>query len=164
MNFFFKRLLFAVGGLVAAITMMAVEESDVTRLTFLFKDGTESHFNLADKPEITFDAENLLLNGTDIETTIERGAIDSYYFTQGPYVSITPTEAEKSFDFYYVGSIVRISGSEVKKISLYDVNGICVMEAEAVDGIASVNIESLVPGVYVISAFSGFDAVKIVKH
>ena len=39
MNFFFKRLLFAVGGLVAAITMMAAEEPDVTRLTFLFKDG-----------------------------------------------------------------------------------------------------------------------------
>lgn len=158
-----KPLLILVGALLMSAlpwTKASAEdpEVEVTRLTLEHNDGSQSHYDLAEQPELTFDGDQLVITTPLAETKLDRASLSHFHFTRGT-ASIASVAAD-DYLFRYVDNKLTIRGQGVKSMKMYDINGMAVMDQPAIDGEINADLSVLKSGVYIVSV-SGKPAVKL---
>lgn len=160
------RLAIMLGCVPAFIPALAADQTDqeVTRLTLVYTNGTETHFNLKDMPEVTFDGINMVVKTPAVETSVPRADIKHFHFTKGePIVGIEDAMDDTDVEFTYINNVVTVTGANVNGLTVYDLSGRMVAQVPASDGSATANLSDLQSGVYVITA-NGLSAIKVVKN
>ncbi len=158
---FLGIMLLAMMPWVASVAQSA--EENVTRLTLEHADGTQSHFDLADTPELTFDATKLYIKSSTTDTSVDKANLLHFHFTKGPSADMEDIAAD-DFVFSFNGNIVTVSGKEIDHVSIYDIKGVCLGTYRLMESTVTVDLNSMDNGMYIV-AIPGRQAVKvIVKH
>lgn len=145
----------------AFMTTIPVEgnDEDVTRLTLEHTDGTQSHFNLADEPQMIIDGDSLVIKTSTLQTSVERAGLSHFHFTVGPVSAVS----EVSCDVYtvsYSGNVLEVSGNVEGVLKVYDMDGRQVANFVALDGSAVADLNVLAPNIYVV-AIPGKPSMKV---
>ncbi len=140
-------------------------EAEVTRLTLVYNDNTEKHFNLSESPEITFDDTQMHIKNVAVETSADRADIKHFHFTKGsPVVAVEDITGDVTLSFTYVNNIATICAKTLKSVAVYDSLGkLCLKVPANADGTAVVDLNNLTHGVYLI-AVPGENAIKVIKQ
>lgn len=157
-----KPLFTSLGTLLLAVlpwTSAFAGDEEVTRLTLEHNDGTQSHYVLTEKPEITFENEHMVVTIGEVPNKVERASLSHFHFTTAPMSAVENISAD-DYMFSYLNNVVKVRGNGVTTLKVYDVNGRAVMEAKASDGVITADMSELQSGVYVISV-AGKPAVKV---
>lgn len=139
-------------------------ETEVTRLTLVFNDNTEKHFNLSECPEITFEDTQIHIKNVTIETSANRVDVKHFHFTKGsPVVAVKDIATDITLSFSYLNNIATVCAPLLKNIAVYDTLGrLCFNVAAGTDGTAVADLNSLAQGVYLI-VIPGENTIKVVK-
>lgn len=160
----FIRLAIMLGFMQALVSAFAEETHEtVTRLTLVYADGSEKHFNLFDEPEITFDGANMVVSTPTIETTVARNQLQYYHFTKGEAVSgIEDIPTGNNSVFTFSNNVITVTGASAVNLAVYDLSGRKLIETHSVDGSATADLSNLPAGVYI--AATADMSVKVVKQ
>ncbi|MCI9286192.1 MAG: T9SS type A sorting domain-containing protein [Muribaculaceae bacterium] len=139
-----KLLLGALGLLLSASAWGASYKALLVNL----KDGTNVSVMLTDELAVTFTADNLCAVGSGEDVTIPRADILS--FSHEEYSAITEIGSET--DFENLGGMLRFGNlAEGTGVSLYNLSGVAVRTARVEAGSATMSLDGLTPGIYVVS-------------
>lgn len=163
-----KKLLSIIAVAVVALAgaFSASAQDDVTLLTVSMKDGSIRQFNVPDKPEVTFADGKMLINSGEMSGEYDFAEVSHFTFEKGGLLSgIEDIKVEENvFTFSFTdNATVILAAPALQWASLYSVQGTQLANVKAVDGVATIDVSSLAPGVYVVAP-SCHPAIKIVKH
>lgn len=132
-----------------------------THLTIELKSGSKYNFALADKPVITFENGNLVVNGNS-ETSYSIEGVLNFHFSEGEESKAKTLQANELQFTALDKDNIKISNANAGTIiSLFTTNGIVLTNTKADnDGIAVVNLPKE-KGVYVLTA--GNQSIKIIR-
>lgn len=165
MKKFFTILTLAAVALVNSFSASAEEPNTV--LSVYMKDGKFEVFKFADKPSVTFADQKILVSSENASGEYAFDAVSHFAFEDGNLVQgIEEIAGEKTaaFSFEYTDNAnVVVASPELKWVKVYTAQGVEVAAAAANDGVATVSVASLAPGVYIVAP-SCHSALKIVKR
>lgn len=160
-----KPLLTILGALVLSVLpwtngfAQSGEVEEVTRLTLEHNDGTQSHYDLAEKPEISFEDDQLVITTPLVQSKVSRESLSHFHFTRGA-ASIAGVPAS-DYLFRFVNNRLTIAGSDLTRMSVYDINGMKMLDGCASEGVISADLSVLKSGVYIVNVV-GKPSVKII--
>lgn len=156
MNFKHLLALTLLGGCLSA-------SQATTYMTIELKSGKTIDFALSDKPVITYNESQLVVNGKS-STSYAFADVKEYRFTEGTQGSVKSeiVSGDAPVLFYVEEDIVNIKNAKAsEKIALFSVNGITLALVEAnAEGEATLQLPSA-KGVYVLTI--GTLSFKIVR-
>ncbi len=138
---------------------------EVTLLTVNLKNGTREQYNLPDKPQVSFADGKMFIECPEMSGEYALKEVSNINFEKGrEIVGISEIpDAGNTFTFSYVDNAsVLMSGTGLKSVAVYNLNGMLVTTVEAVDGAVAIDVSAFAPGVYIVAP-SCHAAVKIVK-
>lgn len=133
-----------------------------SQLRLELNDGTSAVCLLAEKPVILFSGTKLVLKVGEQKSQFEIEEVKKFFF-EIVGTGINPVENAEAVRYDYTdGRNLRISGATgVAAVQLYDVAGKVVATQQVDNGAASVNLQTLPAGVYVLKV--GAQSMKISK-
>lgn len=131
------------------------------RLTFNLAGDTQTHFLFSEKPEMTFDADNVIVSASGATTTLPFSDINYFEFTEGT-TALDAVLDNQSCSFAYIDGIARLSAASLTAADVFNAAGVKVLSAKAADGVITIDFNALAQGVYVIAA-EGFQSIKIIR-
>lgn len=141
----------------------ADDATEVTRLTVTLTSGLQEHYEFPDHPTVTFPDSRMVVTSDAAETSYERSEVASYGFTRGLRgSSITETESGDDYLFSYSAPVATISGHGITGATVFSTSGDALLSARAEDGIITLDLSTLAPGVYILIP-DGHKAIKIKK-
>ena len=141
----------------AALLVNAAE----THLTIELKSGSKYSFALVDKPVITFENGNLVVNGNS-ETSYSIEGVLNFHFTEGDASKSESLQANVLQFIALDKDNIKIANANAGTIiSLFSTSGVVLTNTKADnDGVAVVNLPKE-KGVYVLTA--GNQSIKIIR-
>lgn len=115
-------------------TALQMQAEVATTMVLTFNDETTASFNLADQPVVTFDATDMIITAKEIESKYPRTDVKEFHFLQSEVEGITP----------------RTIAIEATAATIYNTAGQVVGTADAQAGIATVGLDQLPAGTYLI--------------
>ena len=164
MKKFFTIIAFAAVALCNAFGANAQDE--VTLLTVNLKNGNVEQFNLPDKPVVTFEDGKMLVKSGEMSGEYVFAEVSHFSFEKGAMLAGIDEIATdgNAFTFSYTdNATVFLAAPALEWVALYTVQGVEVAKVKAdASGVATVDVSSLAPGVYVVAP-NCHSALKIVK-
>lgn len=133
-----------------------------THLTLEYKDGTKSHYAIADKPVLTVEGEMLRLKSDLVDFAFDRSDLVDFHFTDAADVAGLETVAADDYSVTVTDNRVTINGSDLTRVEVYDIKGLHIASLQAADGCIDVDMNQFASGVYVI-AVAGHPTLKVLK-
>ncbi|MBO4941806.1 MAG: T9SS type A sorting domain-containing protein [Muribaculaceae bacterium] len=147
---------------VALMALVASAQQGMTVLQLHLNDGTVDKYILHDKPVVTFGDGNLIVTSDKATNTYVFSTVEHFDFEEASSGVGSVTAEENTFTVCVDGNTLSVAADELQWVELYTVNGTKAMSADAVDGVAEVDLSSLPAGVYVV-ATNCHKAIKILK-
>ncbi len=152
--------LFAAATLPATALAAATEKAAFLVLTLA--DGSLREFELADKPTVTFNTENLVLDAANAHAEFPRGEVKSFHFSAVP-LGIEKTEGAAATTLRYVdNATVQLGGLRADRVRLYDATGRLLAERETTAGRAEISLQTLPAGTYILH-YDKNSSIKLIK-
>lgn len=127
-------------------TALQIQAEVATTMLLTFNDETTASFNLTDQPVVTFDATDMIITANEVESRYPRTDVKDFHFLLTEVEGVNP----------------RTISIESTSATIYNMAGQPVGRTEAKDGKATVNIDQLPAGTYIIRTAS--KAMKISKR
>ena len=123
----------------------------LTSLIVLQKDGTKSTFELATKPQVTFEGTDLKIHSGETDATISLSQIVRYWFETRDASGVTEMNVDESAVSYEGGTLVLSGLKTGTTANVYSTDGRLVQSLTAQrDGSYRLSLSSLPTGVYVV--------------
>ena len=141
-----KRLLLAVS---MQLFVSLVNAQSV--LTINFYSGETYKVSLANKPEITFEGDNLVINGEGVSTSFSRKEIKQFYFDDSP--SVVKEINQTSFKIEWVAErMIFLYGEDLMPVRIFDLQGRERMVVLRDNGSYKVlDLKRLIAGTYILA-------------
>ena len=160
MNRLLKNTLLLLAALVLAVPLRAAD--DPVTLVVLTRDNAQHMFVLADKPEVTFEGNDLLV--TCVNSTTTFALADVIRFTYLNATDAVEELNENRTQVNFKDGMIVVNGLKAdSSVAVYSVDGRLVRQLKALEGGSySMDLNELPTGVYIVKA----DCVtyKIVKR
>lgn len=127
-------------------TALQIQAEVATTMVLTFTDETTASFNLADQPVVTFDATDMIITAKEIESRYPRTDVKDFHFLLSDVEGICP----------------RTISIEATSATIYNMAGQPVGRAEAKAGMATVGLDQLPAGTYLLR--SGNKTIKVTKR
>lgn len=127
-------------------TALQMQAEVATTMVLTFNDETTASFNLADQPVVTFDATDMIITAKEIVSNYPRTDVKEFHFLQTDVEGVT-------------GRTIAI---EATAATIYNMAGQIVGQAENKAGVATVGLEQLPAGTYIIRTAN--KAIKVSKR
>ena len=136
--------------LLLLVAFKASATADNTVLVVELRDGNTANFLLADKPKITFTAQLMNIDSESFSMEFDRSDVKMYRFVNDDVTTSVETPAKPDAKVAY--NTLLLSGlDEGTEIVIYNINGMVVKQASAVDGNCSVSLDGLATGAYIVT-------------
>lgn len=156
----YKKTLLSIALLLVSL---AAGADTVTSLVVLMKNGNTSTFELATKPQVTFDATNLMIHSEKEDVSIPLTDIVRYWFKISDASGITEKDVDKSAIDYKGGTLVLSGLKAGTEVHVYAADGREVQAMTARhDGTFRLSLSQLPTGVYIVKMNS--TTYKIMKR
>ena len=118
-----------------------------------FKNGTSTSFDINDRPEVSFDASQMIIKSPALETAYDVETVDTFTFGLEGGVLNPILEKGEVRIVYKNSDCVEISGLDAQTPAyLHSLSGVTLAAIQAdSNGTASFNLSALAKGVYIIS-------------
>lgn len=133
------------------LLLVAFKASAIERNTLVveLRDGNTANFLLADKPRITFTAQQMNIVSESFSMEFDRSDVKNFHFVKDDATSV---ETLVKPDAKVADNTLLLNGvDEGTLIVIYNANGMVVKQAAAVDGNCSVSLDGLATGVYIVT-------------
>lgn len=127
-------------------TALQMQAEVATTMVLTFTDETTASFNLADQPVVTFDATDMIITAKEIESRYPRTEVKDFHFLLSDVEGICP----------------RTISIEATSATIYNMAGQPVGRTEAKAGMATVGLDQLPAGTYLLR--SGNKTIKVTKR
>lgn len=145
--------------------VMAIEKGSV--LVLLLKNGDIQTFFLKDKPDVTFEGENLKLSSINDTVVYPRAMIDNFHFVDASIIdNIEQVEKNELRIVHQNNQDICVYGLKDtdKSIMVYDINGRrCHAQITYGDSASNISLETLNKGAYIIK-IGNRQSIKITKR
>ena len=136
--------------LLLLVAFKASATADNTVLVVELRDGNTANFLLADKPKITFTAQLMNIDSESFSMEFDRSDVKMCRFVNDDVTTSVETPAKP--DAKVADNTLLLSGvDEGTVIVIYNINGMVVKQAAAVDGNCSVSLDGLATGAYIVT-------------
>ena len=141
-----RRLLIV---LLLLVAFKASAAADNTSLVVELRDGSTTNFLLADKPKVTFTAEQMNIVSSAFSMEFDRADVKNFHFVNDDATSV---EAPMEPDAKVEGNTLILSGiDDGTAIVIYNTSGLPVKHVVAVGGNCTVSLDGLAAGVYIVT-------------
>ena len=135
--------------LLLLVAFKASAAADNTVLVVELRDGSATNFLLADKPKITFTAQQMNIVSESFSMEFDRSDVKNFHFVKDAATSV---ETLVKPDAKVVDNTLLLNGvDEGTVIVIYNANGMVVKQAATVDGNCSVSLDGLATGTYIVT-------------
>lgn len=125
-----------------------------THLVFDFKDGRQTSFLLAEKPNVDFAPGKMTVSaGTEI-AVYDPAEVDNYHFSDIP-TDISMPAGSGMLIAFTDNNHIEISGTEATQLAVYDASGKQTSSQCIEGGHATVDLSGKTTGVYIIKLSDG---------
>lgn len=144
---------------------LSVSAEEQQLLTIIFHDGHKCSYALNDRPKVTFDSNTLYVKATSVENDYVLTDVNKFIFTEGtPTKLAAVTAGEFRFSFTDGKNIVLEGHAAGTAVRIFDTTGKAVGATTANgEGRATINMDSLKKGIYVINTADG-KTYKVIKR
>lgn len=135
-------------------------------LTVNLTNGETERYKLVDAPVVTMADSEIVIKSSTVEGTYPFDTVSYFSFEKDSDDSGVGSAmpADASFEFTYVdNATVTVVAEGLEWVNVYSVAGTQVAYQPAYNGVATVDISHVAPGVYVVAP-SCHSSIKIVKH
>lgn len=127
--------------LAALLAGFTVAIASPTALRLRMSDGTEATYSMADRPTVTFTADNMHIASALLSADYRRSEVSGIDFVEGSATAMKSVTAENT-NYRYYGCTFACEGHEIE---VYNLGGAVVAR-----GADCVSVEALVPAVYIV--------------
>ena len=130
-----------------------------------FKNGTSTSFDINDRPEVSFDASQMIIKSQALEATYDVETVETFTFGSEAGVLNSILEKGEVRIVYKNSECVEISGLEAQTPAyLHSLSGVtqAAIQADS-SGTATFNLSLLAKGVYIITTCNS-QSFKIIKR
>ena len=135
--------------LLLLIAFKASAAADNTVLVVELRDGSATNFLLADKPKVTFTAEQMNIVSCAFSMEFDRADVKNFHFVNDDATSVeAPMEPNAKVE----GNTLMLSGiDDGTAIVIYNTSGLPVKHAVAVGGNCTVSLDDIASGLYIVT-------------
>ena len=135
--------------LLLLVAFKASATADNTVLVVELRDGNTANFLLADKPKITFTAQQMNIVSESFSMEFDRSDVKNFHFVKDDATSVeTPVKP----DAKVADNTLMLNGvDEGTVIVIYNTGGLPVKHAVAVGGNCTVSLDDIASGLYIVT-------------
>ena len=135
--------------LLLLVAFKASAAADNTVLVVELRDGSTTNFLLADKPKITFTAQQMNIVSESFSMEFDRSDVKNFHFVKDVATSVeTPVKP----DAKVADNTLMLSGiDDGTAIVIYNTSGLPVKHAVAVGGNCTVSLDDIASGLYIVT-------------
>lgn len=137
-----------------AVVCLGLSAEGWQRLTVGLTDGSELAIGLSDDLTVTFDADDLV--ATDLHRTVRvpRTQIASFSHGTEPVTDGVSNPADGVSAMRRGNEMVFNGLPQDAEVAIFDMGGICMMHTRAQQGTCTLDLSTLTPGTYAVTASS----------
>ena len=135
--------------LLLLVAFKASATADNTVLVVELRDGNTANFLLADKPKITFTAQQMNIVSESFSMEFDRSDVKNFHFVKDDATSVeAPVEPNAKVE----GNTLMLSDiDDGTAIVIYNTSGLPVKHAVAVGGNCTVSLDDIASGLYIVT-------------
>ena len=135
--------------LLLLVAFKASAAADNTVLVVELRDGNTANFLLADKPKITFTAQQMNIVSESFSMEFDRSDVKNFHFVKDDATSVeAPVEPNAKVE----DNTLMLNGvDEGTVIVIYNTSGLPVKHAVAVGGNCTVSLDDIASGLYIVT-------------
>ena len=135
--------------LLLLVAFKASATADNTVLVVELRDGNTANFLLADKPKITFTAQQMNIVSESFSMEFDRSDVKNFHFVKDDATSVeAPVEPNAKVE----GNTLMLSDiDDGTAIVIYNTSGLPVKHTVAVGGNCTVSLDDIASGLYIVT-------------